>query len=315
MAKKPRPEGKKYNYMDTYGDLVTLLLCFFVLLFAMSTIEEVKYRQFAEAMSARFGTPSDAPVPGGSDPSQSGTGEVPPTGEAMDPDQTLPEDMSQLAEAIQKYVDENQMQGQVSVQVGESGAVFIRMNDNLLFDGNSYALRDESIGFLDFLSDCFLEVNDQILRVDSKGHTASIQGDGTDDWILGGERAGIVSSYFEKRGGLSRYKLTATGYGRNYPIADNETVEGRAQNRRVDIVVLGNDAGNLQAALIDGMRAYFPGDDRSYFGGAPEELPDNVIDSVEPVAGSMEEYLGSLTEEELDAFINGGDLPDGGASG
>ena len=55
VAKKPKPEGKKYNYMDTYGDLVTLLMCFFVLLFAMSTVEENKFNAFAQALTEQFG--------------------------------------------------------------------------------------------------------------------------------------------------------------------------------------------------------------------------------------------------------------------
>ncbi len=54
MAKKPKPEGKKYSYMDTYGDLVTLLMCFFVLLFAMSTIQEEKFNAFAQGLASQF---------------------------------------------------------------------------------------------------------------------------------------------------------------------------------------------------------------------------------------------------------------------
>lgn len=184
--------------MDTYGDLVTLLLCFFVLLFAMSTVEEVKYQAFAEALSSRFGSPTDTVVPGGSDPNESGIGEETPTGTEMDPDQTLPEELTQLEEAITRYVEQNNMEGQVSVESGESGAVFIRLSNNLLFDGDSYELRAESQAFLDFLAQCFAAVDSEILKVEMKGHTASIPGSGTDDWLLSGDRAGTVSSYIAR---------------------------------------------------------------------------------------------------------------------
>lgn len=290
--------------MDTYGDLVTLLLCFFVLLFAMSTVEEVKYQAFAEALSSRFGSPTDTILPGGSDPSVSGIGEETPTGTEMDPDQTLPQEMTQLEEAITKYIEENNMEGQVSVESGQSGAVFIRLSNNLLFDGDSYDLRAQSIDFLNFLSQCFIEVDSEIMQVKMNGHTASIQGSGTDDWLLSAQRAGIVTSYIQKDGGYDRFKLYFSGYGRNYPIADNGTDDGRAANRRVDIVVLGNDSNNLTLTLQDAMRIYFPGDATQFFEGEQGELPDDIVDNISPNA-AISDALAGLTPEELEALHNG----------
>lgn len=290
--------------MDTYGDLVTLLLCFFVLLFAMSTVEEVKYQAFAEALSSRFGSPTDTILPGGSDPSVSGIGEETPTGTEMDPDQTLPQEMTQLEEAITRYIEENNMEGQVSVESGQSGAVFIRLSNNLLFDGDSYDLRAQSIDFLNFLSQCFIEVDSEIMQVKMNGHTASIQGSGTDDWLLSAQRAGIVTSYIQKDGGYDRFKLYFSGYGRNYPIADNGTDDGRAANRRVDIVVLGNDSNNLTLTLQDAMRIYFPGDATQFFEGEQGELPDDIVDNISPNA-AISDALAGLTPEELEALHNG----------
>lgn len=282
---------------------MTLLLCFFVLLFSMSTVEEVKYQAFAEALASRFGSPTDTPVPGGSDPNESGVGEETPTGTEMDPDQTLPQELSQLQQAIEQYVEENNMQGQISVQSGESGAVFIRLSNNLLFDGDSYDLSQQSMDFLAFLAEAFNAVDSEILQVKMNGHTASIPGSGTDDWILSGERAGVVSSFIEKDGGYERFKVNFQGYGRNYPIADNGTVEGRAANRRVDIIVLGNDSDKLQLTMMDAMRIYFPGDDQSFFEGDPGELPDNIIDNISPDA-ALDDALAGLSDEDLAALYN-----------
>lgn len=283
MARQKK-EGKKYNYMDTYGDLVTLLLCFFVLLFSMSTVEEVKYNAFVEALSTRFGTQPMNMSSVSSPTASSGSdfGEIPPTGQAMNADQTLPEDLSQLQQAIQQYVDQNNMQGQVSVERSESGATFIRLSDNLLFDGDSAVLRAETSDFLTFLSEAFNAVEGEILQIKFNGHTASIAGSAVNDWNLSAERASTVASYVTNQGNFNRFKVQPIGYGRNYPISDNAVTEGRAKNRRVDIIVLGNDAAKMELTLMDAMRVYFPSDPTGFFEGNPVDLPDNYIDAVDP---------------------------------
>lgn len=306
MAKKPKPEGKKYSYMDTYGDLVTLLMCFFVLLFAMSTVEEEKYNAFAAALSQTFGpttttaaaaaqAPAQTPAENQQqDASEQVTGDL-----VMNPDQTLPEDFSQIGEAIEKYVEEQNLQGSVSVEVGESGATFIRIQDNLLFAGNSSALQPAALEFLDFLGESLLAVQDQVYRANFIGHTASIAGSGVDDWILSCDRSGTVASYFERTIGFSAGKMETTGYGRHYPIADNQTAEGIAKNRRVDIVVVSNNTDTLLQALGEASRIYFPEDSTEFYEGDPADLPEYTLNNLPPTAN-----LDGLTDSQVDA-LNG----------
>ncbi|MGD9560591.1 MAG: flagellar motor protein MotB [Oscillospiraceae bacterium] len=296
MAKKPKPEGKKYSYMDTYGDLVTLLLCFFVLLFAMSTVEETKYNAFVEALSDRFGNfPTNLSSVNTSSPvSGSDFGEDPPAGNVIDPEPTLPADFTEIQKAITEFIEENNLQGDVSVEIGESGAIFIRLSDNLLFGGDSAALRPESYVFLDFLGECFMPLQDQIFQAQFLGHTASIPGSSTDDWLLSAERAGRVSSYFEKNIGFSQYKIKSSFMGRSYPIGDNEIPEGRARNRRVDIIVIAADE-RLAEALVEAAKIYFPSDSTQFFEGPPEELPENMLDNISPIGDNYLDLTGLET--------------------
>ncbi len=285
MARKSQPEGKKYSYMDTYGDLVTLLLCFFVLLFSMSTVDQVKYNAIVEAFGDRFGNnPLNLTTVTSSIPTTTSEfAERPPVGEAMDPNQVLPADFNQLAEAIQKHVEENNMQASVEVTEGANNVVYIRLYNNLLFRADSYELLPASLPVMGFLGECFMAVEDEILRVNCIGHTAAVEGSGVDDWILSGERAGAVVSYFENESGFPMFKLVGTDYGRTYPIADNSDPMARAANRRVDIIVTGNNKDTLQAAMADAMRVYFPGDDTQYFEGDPADLPGGALDEIPPV--------------------------------
>lgn len=307
MAKKPKPEGKKYNYMDTYGDLVTLLMCFFVLLFAMSTVEENKFNAFAQALTEQFApttvSPSPPPTaPGATStiPGQDGKDSSETTqGNVMSPEQNLPQDFTQISQAIEKYIEENKLEGQVQVEVSASGATFIRLSDNLLFAGNSAELRQEATEFLDFLGQCFLEVEDQIFRANFIGHTAEITGSEVDDWVLSSQRSGRVASYFERTVGLSKGKMETTGYGRTYPIADNQTAEGRAKNRRVDIVVVSNNTDNILLALADAARVYFPGDSTEFYQGDPNDLPENTINNLPPVAN-----LSGLSDKQVEELTD-----------
>lgn len=303
MAKKPKPEGKKYSYMDTYGDLVTLLLCFFVLLFAMSTIEESKYNAFVEALSDRYGNfPTNLSTVDTSSPeSGSDFGEDPPAGDVIDPEPSLPADFANLHQQISDFIEENELSGEVSIEVGESGAIFLRLSDNLLFGGDSSALRAESLYFLNFLGECFIPLEENIFQIQYLGHTASLAGSSTDDWMLSAERAGRVASYMGKNLGFSEYKQKISAFGRLFPIADNDIVEGRAKNRRVDIVVIADDA-QLAEALVEAAKVYFPSDSPEFFEGTPDELPANALDNALPDAEANLDLTG-MNEADRTALL------------
>ena len=81
--------------------------------------------------------------------------------------------------------------------------------------------------------------------ININGHTASVPNPDTyrvSDWTLSSERASNIAIYFEEEKGIDPHKLRPIGYGRNYPIASNDTPEGREKNRRVDMVIISEEA-------------------------------------------------------------------------
>lgn len=303
---KSKPEGKKYSYMDTYGDLVTLLLCFFVLLFSMSTVEEVKYNAFVEALAERFG-PTTIEYSFGNNPDDTNTSEEDPSGDANVADPELPKDLSQLAESLQDYIEQNQMQEALSVQTNETGSVvYLRVDSDTMFDGNSSTIRREALPMLRFIAEALKASEDLIWRVNFLGHTASLAdtSGAISSAALSSARAANVCDEVKNHTGLDRMLTASTGHGRNYPIADNFTAEGRAKNRRVDIVIIANDATSLDK-LLESSREYFPGDDTGFFEGSQDDLVSNLIDSI-PGESRTEESQG-LLDDLKGSIVGGGD--------
>ena len=242
--KKNAPSGSGYNWMDTYGDMVTLLLTFFVMLFSMSTVNDEKWEILVRAF-ARNPDAATAQIilvqEGEGDDIAPANGLSPTIGQQVT-DSELPSDLNQLYEYLKRYVEQHDMEASVSLSRDSANNVYIRFDNNIFFDGDSYVLRETSYPILDFLGASLKNLEDQIFVTRVNGHTAAIPGAQNyhiSDWTLSGERASQVVIYFENQG-LNPKKLMCNGYGKNYPIESNDTPEGRAKNRRVEIMVLGN---------------------------------------------------------------------------
>lgn len=245
MARKKRESGGGYSWMDTYGDMVTLLLTFFIMLFSMSSVNEEKWEILVRAFTKNPDAATAQIIL-----VQEGEGEDVAPAQGVEPnighsvsDSDLPAELSQLYEYIVSYVEENNLTASVSVSEDSSNNVYIRFDNNIFFDGDSFVLREDSLPILDFLGDCLKNVEDEIMVTRVNGHTAAIPGDEkyhVSDWQLSGDRASQVVIYFEEKKGLDPKKLMCNGYGKNYPIESNDTPEGRAKNRRVEIMILGN---------------------------------------------------------------------------
>lgn len=283
--KRQRDEGGGYSWMDTYGDMVTLLLTFFVLLFSMSSVDAEKWQVLLKAFQSTGNETSQVVlVPEGQgDQMAANAGEGAPNEDSVDTENSLPADFDELYRYIKAYVEQNGMQATVSVQKKGKNSVYIRFEDNIFFGPDSATLLSDGNGLLNFMGDCIKNVENQVLVVRINGHTADpkIENYSVSDRTLSTNRANSVLMYFEDEKAIDPKKLMASGYGKNFPIASNDTPEGRRKNRRVEMMILSNNvegasAEELQTLLEDTLTASIFEDENN-----SEEIviPQNTINN------------------------------------
>lgn len=248
MNKRKRTPDRGANWMDTYGDLVTLLLCFFVLLYSMSTLDQQKWVALVRSFNPDA-TPTVTETVGNEGPIAD-----PTTG-------TNPEDtqasIDQLYEELNNYIAQQEAENNVSVTKG-SGYVFLSMNNTVFFNGDSYVLRADGKKVLDDLSVILGKVSHSIDEVRIMGHTAqataSEPNNPSVDRFLASNRATIVLLYLQEKRIIDPARLISVSYGQWRPISSNDTSHERAKNRRVEFIIAGK---NVETNMPDSIAQYY----------------------------------------------------------
>jgi chemotaxis protein MotB len=225
----------------SYADFITLLFAFFVVMYALSSINEGKYRVLSNSLVNAFGGVSSTPMLKG-DVQPSVTPALPrPVAHRQRGTDGLRREREQLtsvAQDIQKALEPLVKQGKVRVTQTNRG-VNVEINASVLFASGEAKLNAESSQSLKAVA-AVLKNDDHDLQVD--GHTDSVPIRNAlfpSNWELSAVRASSVVRLFVDSG-ISESRLVAVGRGPTQPVASNETLEGRQRNRRVEITILSN---------------------------------------------------------------------------
>lgn len=219
------------RWLTTYGDAMTLLLVFFVLLLSMSTINPETFHVVISSFQGAVGVFK--------------AGKTLTPGELMDMGVNVHElseaqttTAQQIPEQVQKELQREM--SEATIRKDERGLV-IQITDKLLFPPGDVQLSPEGRQYLSNVAE-FLRapgVAERKLRVE--GHTDNRSpGSYSSNWTISVLRASNVVEQLSAEG-ISGSRLSAVGFGSTRPVASNGTEQGRAKNRRVEIVVLRDD--------------------------------------------------------------------------
>lgn len=239
MARKKRGGGGgggEAGWLNTYADMVTLLLCFFVLLFAFSSLDAKKFDELAASLQSAFNiqpggmTPETAPsVSAGALLDGQGDTRV-----VTSSNQT--EISHQVLAMIQQAIKEMDLESEIETWVDERGIV-VSISEQVLFGEGSARLYPEARRIL-YKIGSILDKLPNTLAIE--GHTDpnrpinSIYGD---NWGLSSARAAEVTSYLNETLGITAKRLKAVGLSSTSPKIPNDSPANMRLNRRVDIIV------------------------------------------------------------------------------
>lgn len=278
--KEDPPKGSP-AWMNTFADLMNLLLCFFVMLFSMSSVNEEKFEKVIASFQSTFSI-----LPGGG--ASIGEGELISSGisqlENFDSyyNQQLssqsdgqPEEEKDITEAYeqQELEESEDMAQQLENALSQYGIqddvevdfnaeyVTLNMNGALLFDSASAELRDEAYPLVNKLGKILVTYDNNIIEVE--GHTDNVPIHSSkyeDNNVLSMYRALAVANYLRDTTTLDPAYIKSSGRGEYVPIADNATPEGRARNRRVEIKIYNSYNSNVSGTSTDDTGTETPAD-------------------------------------------------------
>lgn len=269
--KKRKRSSDEGSWLNTYSDMVTLLLCFFVLLYSISSVDQAKWENFVLSINPDAAKALQEPRADGTEKEG-----------VMEENTEISEDaFEDMYYAIMAAATELGIDNQVSITQGD-GYTFISFKDKVFFDGDSPVLKEEGKLVLDMFADAIEPAVDDIKEIEVLGHTSQgdpeIPNEVITDRVLSAERSAQIVAYLQEKNIIEPAKLVSMAFGQFRPIDTFQTQEGRAHNRRAEILITKD--GTVERSLD----YYY---EQVYGSGTYEEWMDGTGES----EGNMEENI------------------------
>ncbi len=272
--RKKHPEHENHErWLVSYADFITLLFAFFVVMFASSQVDKAKAKQFSESVTVALETGGSSGLPAklamilGGTVDDIGPGNAlmrgPGGAQRVDHD-SPPEEVLELIPSLQRLsiqLQEEIAAGKLEVSLEPRGLV-ISLRQAIFFPSGEDVIDPRTYPIVEKIAAL---LNSQPNRIRMEGHTDSVPihtARFASNWELSTARAIAMLRLLADRYGVDDSRLAVAGYADTSPVAPNDTDEGRARNRRVDIVI----SSELAIRMMEGK------------GPAEEHLPEQKAD-------------------------------------
>lgn len=232
------------DWLLPYSDLLTLLLALFIVLFGMSSINAEKFNAMSEAFNSAlssgtgiFEYPSPMPENQAISPDEMEKDEETATEEQRERIEQL--ELENIQKKVNTYIKDNKLEEKLSSELTDEG-LLLTIRDNVLFASGSATVRTQDLKIANEISE--LLVMNPPRNIIISGHTDNVPIRTTQfesNWELSVMRAiNFMKVILTGNDKLDPSMFSAKGFGEFKPIASNDTVEGKAKNRRVEILIL-----------------------------------------------------------------------------
>jgi len=253
LKKEPEPHVNHERWLVSYADFITLLFAVFVVLYAMGQSDKKKVEEVMQAIQQSFGMASAGATAPKVNVIASQTITVIPS---LKPELTISpmgrtrsgqaktraedKDFRQIKSAVDAYLIKQGAQSKVTLEITRRGLI-VSLKEAGFFNSGQANIKPEAYEMINTIAEVMTQYNNP-MRLE--GHTDNVPintAQFPSNWELSTARATNGLKYLLKNFNVDANKISATGYAEFRPIADNATPDGRARNRRVDLVMLSGE--------------------------------------------------------------------------
>lgn len=235
---KKKEKDDTERWMLSYLDFITLMMIFFLMMYAISNVDTNKAKTLANSLKVGFNSGNGENVIAISD-----SNNVPPN--VVDPSEDQNEQsaaaekekLTDIKKKVDELVNNSELKGSITTSIQERGLI-ISFNDNVFFNSGEAVIKPDWQGKLVAISKVLNGI-DNYIHVE--GHTDNVAINTNyfhSNWQLSAVRAANVVEFLITKGNVKPERLSSVGYGEYRPVQNNSTEEGRAANRRVDLVII-----------------------------------------------------------------------------